>query len=51
MQKKNVTSVNLIPSSGGAFEVSLDEDKIFSKHELKRFPEHLEVEKILSQQL
>jgi selenoprotein W-related protein len=51
MHKKNVTSVNLIPSSGGAFEVSMDEEKIFSKLELNRFPNHLEVEKILSQQL
>lgn len=40
-----------MPSSGGVFEVSLDEDKIFSKIELDRFPDHLEIEKILKQQL
>jgi len=51
MHKNNITSVNIIPSSGGVFEVSMDEEKIFSKLELNRFPEHLEVEKILSQQL
>ena len=51
MHKNNITSVNIMPSDGGVFEVSMDEEKIFSKKELNRFPEHLEVEKILSQQL
>ncbi len=51
MHKNDLTSVNIIPSSGGVFEVSLDEDKIFSKLELGRFPEHLEIEKVLSQEL
>ena len=33
----------LIPSDGGAFEVSVDGDKIFSKLKTGRFPEHDEI--------
>lgn len=44
----NLTSLELIPSGGGAFEVKLDDTLIFSKHQEGRFPEHDEVLKHLS---
>lgn len=31
-----LTSIDLRPSSGGAFEVTLDDELVFSKRELKR---------------
>ncbi len=43
--------VNIIPSSGGVFEVKLGEELIFSKKELERFPEDNEVENILKSKL
>ena len=36
-------AVDLVPSSGGAFEVSLDDELIYSKLETGRFPEPEEV--------
>ena len=33
----------LIPSSGGVFEVTVDGELIFSKQALDRFPEHVEI--------
>lgn len=36
--------VKIIPSSGGVFEVSLDDKLVFSKKELGRFPNEDEVE-------
>ena len=35
--------VELVKSAGGAFEVSVDGKKIFSKLDLGRFPEHSEI--------
>lgn len=35
--------VELIKSSGGAFEVTVDGKKVFSKLDLGRFPEHSEI--------
>lgn len=35
--------VELIKSDGGAFEVTADGKKVFSKLELGRFPEHSEI--------
>jgi len=42
--KKDIESLEIIPSSGGVFEVSLNDDLIFSKKELGRFPEENEIE-------
>ena len=42
--KNNIESLEIIPSSGGVYEVSLNEDLIFSKKELGRFPEENEIE-------
>jgi selenoprotein W-related protein len=35
--------VDLVPSSGGAFEVSIDGDLIYSKLKTGRFPEEKEI--------
>jgi len=42
---------SLIPSSGGVLEVSINEDLIFSKKELDRYPEKGEVEKLVNEKL
>jgi len=42
-KKQDVTSLRLIPSSGGVFEVTAGGKKIFSKKELGRHPEPGEV--------
>jgi len=42
--KNEFEVVNIIPSSGGVFEISLDNKLIFSKKELGRFPDRDEVE-------
>ena len=41
--KDDLKDVNLVPSSGGAFEVSLDGNLIYSKLSTGRFPEEKEV--------
>lgn len=41
--KNEISSVELIPSSGGVFEVSKDANLIFSKKELGRFPDDNEI--------
>ena len=35
--------VDLVPSSGGAFEVSVDGNLVYSKLETGRFPEEAEI--------
>ncbi|TAJ16942.1 MAG: SelT/SelW/SelH family protein [Planctomycetota bacterium] len=37
----------LVQSSGGAFEISLDGRKLFSKLALKRFPAYQEIPKLI----
>jgi selenoprotein W-related protein len=39
LRKRYNASVDLIGSSGGVFEVVVDEKQIFSKKKLGRFPE------------
>lgn len=36
--------IDLIPSSGGVFEVSLDGELLFSKKETGRFPDQKEID-------
>ncbi|MBH0156027.1 Rdx family protein [Fictibacillus sp. 5RED26] len=38
--RSKVSSLELIPSSGGVFEVIVDGDKIYSKKETGEFPDH-----------
>jgi selenoprotein W-related protein len=43
IKKKFQVSPTLIEGRGGIFDVRLDDELIFSKHELNRFPEGDEV--------
>lgn len=43
----SIAGVNLIPSGGGVFDVIVDGQLIFSKKELKRFPEDGELSQII----
>ncbi len=38
-----LSAIELVPGSKGAFEVSLDDDLVFSKKEKRRFPEDEEI--------
>ena len=38
-----IETVDLVPSSGGAFEVSIDGDLVYSKLKTGRFPEEKEI--------
>lgn len=49
--KNNISEVTLFPSSGGVFEVSLNDELIFSKKDLDRYPEKGEVEEIIRNKL
>lgn len=49
--KNSIEMVNIIPSSGGVLEVSFDEELIFSKKELNRYPEKDEIEAIVRKKL
>ena len=40
--------ITLISSGGGVFEVCLDDNLIFSKKALSRFPENNEIEKLIN---
>jgi selenoprotein W-related protein len=46
-----VGEFNLIPSTGGVFEVSFEGDLIFSKKDLGRFPEDGEIMKLLESRI
>jgi selenoprotein W-related protein len=41
--KMKVSAIELLPSSGGVFEVTLDGALIFSKRATDRFPEYEEI--------
>lgn len=45
--RKEITSLTLVPSGGGRFEVSLDDSLLFSKLETGRFPEPKELKNLL----
>ena len=46
-EKFSDSTVTLIPSGGGVFEISVDGELIFSKKSLNRFPEKDEISDIL----
>ncbi len=48
MKKESNADVELIPSSGGVFEVVVEGKLIFSKKSLNRFPEDGEVVHLIS---
>ena len=39
----NITKLTMIPSDGGVFEVSKNDQLVFSKKELDRFPNNGEI--------
>jgi len=43
----SISSLELIPSSGGAFEIEVNGDLIFSKKELNRHPAAPEIKKLI----
>ncbi len=45
--RKDLSQLTLVPSSGGRFEVSLDGRLIFSKLKEGRFPEFVELRKLI----
>ncbi len=47
----DLASLELIPSSGGAFEVEVDGDLIFSKKAQGRFPAAAEIKNLLRPKL
>lgn len=49
--KNKLGGVNIIPSSGGVLEVSLDGDLVFSKKEFDRYPEKNEVEDLIKEKI
>jgi selenoprotein W-related protein len=46
-KKQDVASLELVPSSGGVFEVEVDGALVFSKVKEGRFPEWKEIEPAL----
>jgi selenoprotein W-related protein len=48
--RHNIAEIKLITSSGGVFEVTVDDDLIFSKKELDRFPDDEEVTNTIVEQ-
>lgn len=46
--KRNIASLTLIPTDGGAFEVKKNDRLVYSKLAVKRFPEDGEIQAILT---
>jgi selenoprotein W-related protein len=46
-----ITGLELRSGTGGRLEISVDDDVVFSKAELKRFPEDGEVSRLLRERL
>ena len=46
-----IAELTLIPSHGGVFEISLNDELLFSKKELDRYPEKQEVEDLIKEKL
>ena len=49
--KNEISELTLIPSSGGVLEISLNDELIFSKKELDRYPEKGEVEGLVREKI
>ena len=47
LKKAYGAEVELVPSSGGVFEITVDGKLIFSKKEMQRFPEEGEIAGLL----
>ena len=46
-----VAGFTLVPSHGGVFEISLNDELLFSKKELDRYPEKDEVEDMIREKI
>lgn len=46
-----ITELNLIPSTDGVLEISVNDELVFSKKQLDRYPEKQEVEALVSQKI
>jgi selenoprotein W-related protein len=51
LKKEFAVETALMPSSGGVFEVSVDGENVFSKIELKRFPQDGEIVRLVREKL
>ena len=49
--KQQVSTLELIPSEGGRFEVEVDGDLVFSKLEEGEFPEFKQIQKSIKKKL
>ena len=47
--KYNGADIKLVPSGGGVFEITLNDDLIFSKKALGRFPDDGEIDNLIDQ--
>ena len=50
-QSNKISEVSILPSSGGVYEISFNDEVIFSKKELDRYPEKDEIEEIIRTKL
>jgi selenoprotein W-related protein len=44
---KDISSLTLVPSSGGRFEVSVEGELLFSKLKVGRFPDFAELRRLI----
>jgi len=49
--KNKIQELTILPSSGGVFEITLNDELIFSKKQLDRFPEEGEVENLIREKI
>lgn len=50
--KTKITSMELIPSTGGVFDVSINDELVFSRKQIQnRMPEDNEIEEIIKSKL
>ena len=49
--KHDIEQLQLVPSGGGRFEVTVDDSLIFSKLETDRFPEYGEVKDAIEESI
>ena len=51
LKRELAAEVELLPSSGGVYEVAVGGEKIFSKKDLKRFPRDGEIIQLIRKRL
>lgn len=49
--KNAITKLELIPSTGGVYEFTFNDELIFSKKELNRYPEDGEIIKLIDERI